>query len=132
MNVKQGQRRLRNIAQNLEDNIPLSEVDKHFLIEALKRIAFGENAELALDVQAKRGERKGEADQVRKFNDQFIFSWIHAATISEEDGGLGLTIKEAASIIKQNFPNLPTEETLIRQYSTTKKELGSHFQINRI
>ena len=132
MSVREGQRRLRNIAQNLEDNTPLSEVDKHFLIEALKRIAFGDNAELALNVQATRGERKGLADQLRKFNDQFIFTWIHAATMSEEDGGLGLTVKEAASIIKQNFPNLPTEETLIRQYSTVKKELGAYFQINRI
>ena len=132
MSVREGQRRLRDIAQNLEDNIPLSEVDKHFLIKALKRIAFGENAELTLDVQAKRGEQKGQADQQRKFHDQFIFSWIHAATMSEEDGGLGLTIKEAASLIKQNFPNLPTEETLIRQYSTVKKELGAYFQINRI
>lgn len=132
MSVTEGQRRLRDIAQNLEDNTPLSEVDKHFLIEALKRIAFGENAELALNVRAKRGERKGQADQLRKFNDQFIFTWIHAATMSEEDGGLGLTVKEAASIIKQNFPNLPTEETLIRQYSTVKKELGAYFQINRI
>ena len=132
MTVREGQRRLRDIAQNLEDNTPLSEVDKHFLIEALKRIAFGENAELALNVQAKQGERKGQADQLRKFNDQFIFTWIHAATMSEEDGGLGLTVKEAASIIKQNFPNLPTEETLIRQYSTVRKELGAYFQINRI
>lgn len=132
MSVREGQRRLRDIAQNLEDNTPLSEVDKHFLIEALKRIAFGDNAELALNVQATRGERKGLADQLRKFNDQFIFTWIHAATMSEEDGGLGLTVKEAASIIKQNFPNLPTEETLIRQYSTVKKELGAYFQINRI
>ena len=132
MSVREGQRRLRDIAQNMEDNTPLSEVDKHFLIEALKRIAFGENAELALNVQAKRGERKGQADQLRKLNDQFIFTWIHAATMSEEDGGLGLTVKEAASIIKQNFPNLPTEETLIRQYSTVKKGLGAYFQINRI
>lgn len=132
MSVRNSQRRLRNIAQNLEDNIQLSEVDKHFLIDALKQIASGENAQLALDVKAKPGERNGHADQIRKFNDQFIFSWIHTATMLEEDGGLGLTIKEAASFIKQNFPNLPSEETLIRQYSTAKKELGSHFQINRI
>ena len=131
MSLREGQRRLRDIAQNLEYNIPISEVDKHFLIEALKRIAFGENAELALEVQAKRGERKGQADQLRKFHDQFIFSWIHAATICEEMLPR-LTIKEAASLIKQNFPNLPSEETLIRQYSTAKKKLGSHFQINRI
>ena len=132
MSVREGQRRLRDIAQNLEDNIPLSEVDKHFLIDALKTIAAGEDSNLILKVKAKPGQRKGHADQMRKFNNQFIFSWIHAATISEEDGGLGLTIKEAASFIKQNFPNLPAEETLIRQYGTAKKELGSYFQINRI
>ena len=132
MSVRKGQRRLRKIAQNLEEDSPLSEVDKHFLIDALNQIATGENADLVLEVQAKRGERKGHADKLRKFNDQFIFSWIYAATRSEKDGGLGLTIKEAASVIKENFPNLPTEETLIRQYSTSKKDVGIHFQINRI
>ena len=132
MSVRNGQTRLRKIAQNLEDNIQLSEADKNFLIDALNKIASGENAEATLNVKAKRGERRGQADQLRKFNDQFIFSWINAATMSEEDGGLGLTIKEAASFMKQNFPNLPTEETLIRQYSTARKDLGAHFKINRI
>ena len=132
MSVRNGQRRLRKIARYLEVNIPLSDSDKQFLIDALNQIASGENAEAALDVKAQRGERKGQADQLRKFNDQLIFAWIHAATMSEEDGGLGLTIKEAASSIKQNFPNLPTEETIIRQYSTAKKDMGIHFQINRI
>ena len=132
MSIRNGQRRLRNIAQNLEGNMPLSEADKNFLIDALHKIASGENAEVALNVKAKRGERKGKADQQRKYNDQFMFSWIHAATKSENDGGLGLTIKEAVSIIKQNFPNLPSEETLIRQYSSAKKDLGNIFYINEI
>ena len=132
MSVRKGQRRLRKIAQNLEDDRPLSKVDKHFLIDALNQIATGEDAELMLAVKAKRGERKGHADKLRKFNDQFIFSWIYAATMSEKDGGLGLTIKEAASIIKKNFPNLPSEETLIRQYSSAKKDLGNIFYINKI
>lgn len=132
MSVRNGQRRLRNIAQNLEDNIPISEADKNFLIDALHKIASGENAEVALNVKAKRGERKGQADRLKKFNDQLIFSWIYIATMSEKDGGLGLTIKDAASFIKENFPNLPTEETLIRQYSTARKDLGLHFKINRI
>ena len=132
MSVRSGQSRLRNIAQYLEGNIPLSEADKNFLIDALHKIASGENAEVALNVKAKRGERKGKADQQRKFNDQFIFSWIHAATRSEIDGGLGLTIREAATVIKENFPNLPTEETLIRQYSNAKKSQKENFPVIRI
>ena len=132
MSVIKGQRRLRNIARNLEDNTALSEGDKQFLINALKQISFGENAETALQVKAKRGERNSYANQLRKFNDQLIFSWIYTATMSEKDGGLSLTIKEAASVIKENFPNLPTEETLVRQYNSAKKDLGNIFYINEI
>lgn len=132
MSVIKGQRRLRNIARNLEDNTALSEVDKQFLINALKQISFGENADIALQVRAKRGERNSNRNRLRKFNDQLIFSWIYTATMPEKDGGLGMTIKEAASVIKENFPNLPTEDTLVRQYSTAKKKLGIFFDINEI
>lgn len=132
MSVIKGQRRLRKIAQNLEEDSPLSNVDKQFLINALKQISFGENAEFALQVRAKRGERNSRRNTLRKFNDQLIFSWIYTATMTEKDGGLGMTIKEAASVIKENFPNLPTEETLVRQYNNAKKDLGNIFYIHEI
>ena len=58
MSVRAGQAKLRKLANQLVHNKELSAVDKKFLVQALSVIADGEDAETALGVKAKKGERK--------------------------------------------------------------------------
>ena len=59
MSVREGQARLRKISKAIADELPLSKEDRTFLSTALMKIALGDDAERALGVKAKRGERKG-------------------------------------------------------------------------
>ena len=58
MTLREGQNRLREISKLLKKGESLSETDRSFLSAALASIADGGNAEVALEVKAKRGERK--------------------------------------------------------------------------
>ena len=59
MGVRAGQARLKRLAEQLAQNRTLSEDDMSFLVTALLSISNGVDAEIALKVKAKKGERKG-------------------------------------------------------------------------
>ena len=60
MSVRKGQARLKKIASLISADKPLDVHDKEFLVSALIEITKGQDAEVALEVKAKKGERKGE------------------------------------------------------------------------
>ena len=76
MSVRKGQARLRKIATHISSDAPLSDEDQAFLVTALQTIANGEDAETALGVKAKKGERKSHYARNTEFNKQLFFGWI--------------------------------------------------------
>ena len=76
MSVRKGQARLRKIATHISSDAPLSDEDQAFLVTALQTIANGEDAETALGVKAKKGERKSHYARNTEFSKQLIFGWI--------------------------------------------------------
>ena len=124
MSVRKGQARLRKISKDIANDLPLSKEEKAFLSSALMEIASGENAETALEVKAKKGERKSDHARKTKIQLEFFMPWIASAIEPEEKGGFGYTVKEAITVAKSHFPNLPSEETLCR-YWTNYQRTGS-------
>jgi len=120
------QYRLRAIAMLLEDGIPLPEDDQQFLIKALRSIGEGNNAEEALGVKRKRGEKRNinSFDPVERR--QIAMSWIVSAMQSESEGGLGLSffdaIERAAKRRKGEVNFGFTEETLIHYWDNHAKQ----------
>ena len=114
MKIRDRQNRLVKIAKCLDARKALPADDLGFLVDALRRIAAGEDANQALDVVAKRGERKGHAANVSKMLSQFAMGWIAAARLPEAEGGLGLKLEEACAKLGENDLNAfgLTEETL--------------------
>ena len=72
MSVRKGQARLRKLAEKITNETPLDEEDRAFLSSALKDIADGGDAEIALDVKANRGERKSEHVRITKRQLEFF------------------------------------------------------------
>ena len=72
MSVREGQKRLRNIAKTLSNDQKLSDLDNQFLINALKRISDGHDAEIELGVQALKGERKSRQTRLAKINGELL------------------------------------------------------------
>ena len=120
MSVRTGQARLKKIANLISTDSPLDKADKEFLVTALYEIADGQNAEGALNIKAKRGERRGKAHKSRKYNDPFMYGLIASAILSESDGGLGMTVKDAVTMVKREFPDLPSEASILRQWNNIK------------
>lgn len=129
MSVRKGQARLRKIATQISSDAPLSDEDQAFLVTALQTIANGEDAETALGVKAKKGERKSHYARNTDFNKQLFFGWIKVAIAAESDGGLGLSLKDAVQKARLDWPSLPSEETLIRQWNDVRKEQQEKFII---
>jgi hypothetical protein len=101
-NIEEKLKRIQKLADDLQAG-KLKDADKQALVEALRKIADGENPSQALDVQASRGERRSKASIDSKRNKallrQHAMAWIAAATASEEDGGLGLTLDQAIDLL---------------------------------
>jgi hypothetical protein len=118
--------RLRAIAMLIEDAIPLPEDDQQFLITALRSIGEGNNADEALGVKRKRGEKRNvnSLDPVERR--QMALSWIVAAMQSESEGGLGLSffdaVERAAKRRKGEVNFGFTEETLIHYWDNHAKQ----------
>ena len=129
MSVREGQTRIRNIAKTLSDDEKLSDLDKEFLINALQNIADGNDAEKELDVKAKKGERKSRRTRVAKINSTLINGWLATAIAPVNEGGLGLTLKDAVSLIKVEWPNLPSEQSIRRKWNNVRKTQGRDFKI---
>jgi len=60
MSARKGQTRLKKIAIQISQNKQLSPEDKEFLVKALIEISNGGDAETALGVKFKKGERKSK------------------------------------------------------------------------
>ncbi len=129
MSVREGQNRLRNIAKTLSNDQKLSDLDNQFLINALKRISDGHDAEIELGVQALKGERKSRQTRLAKINGELLNGWIAVAITPETEGGLGLTLKDAVSRVKAEWPNLPAEESIRRKWNDVRKTQPLEFKI---
>ena len=71
MSVKEGRKRLKVLAKKIYENTSLSDNEQEFLSYALNQIASGEDADLALNVKAKKGERISKSVQDALQNRQF-------------------------------------------------------------
>ena len=120
MSIRNRQERLRKLAEQIAIGAPLDEKEKEFLSTALIAIANGEDAEIALDVKAKRGERKSKAMSDSELHRKVALAWMATATLPESQGGLGLSVKEAAAFIKSRVSNLASEDSLKRYWNEIK------------
>lgn len=104
MSVKDRQDRLRNIAEVIESEEPLSVADRDFIVQALRDIADGVDAKQALNVKAKRGERTSKASKTLKLEGKIgkalAIGWIAAAKRPIEQDGLGLTYDQAFQLLR--------------------------------
>ena len=99
MSVRKGQERLKNIAAQISEDIQLSPEDKKFLVTALLDIYNGEDAEVSLDVKAKRGERKSTHVRDMKIINQYINGLIKALISPYDEGGKNMSLKDATDKI---------------------------------
>lgn len=95
-------RRLRTIGRILLQNEQLSDEDREFLGNALVAISSGEDATAALEIKPHRGESSFKTQKRRNVRDKHIFGWIATAIAPESEGGLGLSLKEAAKKLKKD------------------------------
>ena len=129
MSVRKGQERLKNIAAQISEDIQLSPEDKKFLVTALLEIYNGEDAEVSLDVKAKRGERKSTHVRDMKIINQYINGLIKALIDSYDEGGQNMSLKEATEKINAEWPNSPSAETMRRNWNDIKKTQKRDFVI---
>ncbi len=131
MSVIDGQKRLRKIGNLVASGSALSKEDRTFLSAALRDIADGEDAAEALDVKAKRGERKSKKSRERKKTMQFALGWIAAARLPEEEGGLGLTLEDACAKLGENGLKAfgLTEETIRSYWNKNPENRSVEFKI---
>ena len=128
MSVRKGQARLRKLAHILTA-LPSPTEDTKFLSSALIEIASGKDANDALGVKAKRGERKGEYERLSKIRLQNFMSWVTLATKPIDQEGQGYTLKKAIKIAKENFKDLPSEATLHRYWTRFSEKQKIVFQL---
>lgn len=133
MSVRKGQARLKSIAKVISSGGQLSEEDGAFLVTAFRTIADGGDADTALGVKAKKGERKSDYARQTEFNKQLFFGWIATAIAPEDEdpheSGLGLSLKDAIAQASKDRPNLPSEESLLRQWNDVRKQQKRDFLI---
>jgi hypothetical protein len=125
MTITDSQNRLRRIAKALESGTTLSPIDRNFLSVALSAVADGADANKALGIKAKRGERKSKKSRGRRVTKKHAMAWIAAARLPEEEGGLGLTLEQACALVSNEGLNghfYLTEDTL-RSYWNKQPEL---------
>lgn len=124
MRVRDGQARLKRLAKKIANNTPLDEAERDFLSSALAAIASGGDAETALQVKAKRGERKSQAMADAELHRKLALGWMATATAPVDEGGLGLSVQKAAAEIKKQVSRLPSEDSLKRTWSDYKRKGG--------
>ncbi len=108
--------RLRRIAMDLEDSATLSESDRFFLINAFLDINRGIDANEALGVKAKRGQRKTFDSRA-----QLVMTWIAAVIKPISEGGLGMSVDDAieeAARTRKNEASFGLSLETIRYYWT--------------
>ena len=141
MKLAERQSRLRKIAEGIDCN-ELGDDDREFIVDALLRVADGEDASIALDVKAKRGDRRTLTAQKKikdaSIRDGFVCSWIAAATAAATasdpyDAGLGLALDEAAGLIGENGLNAfgLTEETIKSKWNKNPSLRSRDFKMSK-
>lgn len=125
MTITDAQNRLRRISKTLGSGTTLSPIDRDFLSDALSAVADGDDANKALGVKAKRGERKSKKSRSRQVTKKHAMAWIAAARLPEEEGGLGLTLEEACALVSDNgfSGNFYLTEETLRSYWNKQPEL---------
>ena len=129
MSARKGQPRLKKIAIQISQNKQLSPEDKEFLVKALIEISNGGDAETALAVKFKKGERKSRQTRVAKINKTLVHGWLATAIAPKSEGGLGLTLKDAVAIVKAEWGKLPSEQALRRYWNDVKNIQERDFEI---
>ena len=129
MSVRKGQARLKKIAGQISEDKQLSPEDKEFLVKALIEISNGEDAETSLAVKAKKGERKSKHAKDKKFNLELAYGWIATAIAPEDEGGLGLTLRDAVERLTAEWSQFVSEETLLRYWNNVKNNQERDFEI---
>ena len=129
MSVREGQAKLRKLANHLRQGGELSVDDRDFLVSSLLSISDGEDAEIALGVKARRGERKSKQAKDTKLNLEFVNGWLASAIAPEKEGGLGLTLKDAVGKLPDLWLHLPSEKTLLRYWNDRKETQERTFKI---
>jgi hypothetical protein len=125
VSVANAQKRLRRLATLIGSGSAIAIKDRTFLIAALSDIANGADANKALGVKVRRGERKSKKSRDRQVTKKYAMAWIAAARLPEEGGGLGLTLEDACALVSDKGLDGHfhlTEETL-RSYWNKQPEL---------
>lgn len=110
MNLRKIQRRLKRIAKIIGSGSQLSEQEKLFLSDALLQIADGRNADEALGVKGKKGVAKGAAARNNQNRKMAAMAWISTARKPLSDGGYGLTLDQACSVLAGEIIQLNTDQ----------------------
>jgi hypothetical protein len=76
------QYRLRRIVKDLEDGAALPSGELKFLVEALRHSGGGKDANSALGVKAKRGERKAPEQKAKRDKLHFVMSFVGTVRLS--------------------------------------------------
>jgi hypothetical protein len=101
-----------------------------FLIESLTRIAAGEGADFVLGVKIKNGGRRSLASRLTIAQRQLIVAWVTTASMSKEEGGLGLKLDDAFYEAAELF-NF-TYETIRHEYNNNREMRQVDFELFRL
>lgn len=118
MNILERHQRLRRVGQALLDNETVADEDRQFIGQALLNIGSGNDASDELQTKATKGEDSYKTARKRDVRDKLMFGWLEAAMAPMDEGGLGLTKKQAIKKLKESkngqvwFP--VSEETIDR------------------
>jgi len=129
VSARKGQTRLKKIASQLSQDKQLNTDDKEFLVKALIEISNAGDAETALGVKFKKGERKSKYAKDTKLNLEFAYGWIATAIAPESEGGLGMTLRDAVAKLTAEWSKLPSEQTLRRYWNNVKNTQERDFEI---
>ena len=87
------------------------------------------DAETSLGVKFKKGERKSKHVRDTKFNLELAYGWLATAKAPENEGGLGMTLRDAVAKLTAEWDQLPSEETLLRYWNNVKNQQERDFEI---
>jgi hypothetical protein len=122
------QYRLRKLAMDVEDGVALLPSEQAFIVNALKRIGEGGDANGALGVKANRGERKTSEQVAKRWKRRFAMAWIASAISPEEEEGLGMTLQQAIEELAKSEPgkfSFGLSEDTLQNYWNNHPEMHS-------
>ena len=129
MSARKGQTRLKKIASQISQDKQLSPEDKEFLVKALIEISNGGDAETALAVKFKKGERKSKYAKDTKLILPLAYGWLATAMAPESEVGLGMTLQDATALLTAEWGRLPSEQTMLRYWNNVKNTQERDFKI---